>query len=254
MARKRKFSDDELNQLDEGTISVKDLAANKGVTEQSVRMAKYNRSLKLRAKVNQADQNIVNAGITPSTPTPDAPAVSPDSVTPVINYHDAVKGIWQGADTLFFMFSKLSKGALEYDKCTSEEIERLTSVSENNSAVQKLSELGGITTVIMVGTIVGTFGSKIRIRKQIKHDPYNTECKCNECKKLPLQINLKTENTENVGVNKTLVEKTTEKINESREDKNDGTIRLEKNVINSKTLPTEEEVIKRNTGKGLIES
>jgi len=194
VGRKPKESDlitnDDLKNLEDGITTNKEIADRHGIKRQTVDNKVHRKKLKLSFQNKSADPNISKESI-------DSPQVltSPQTTEQVeaqgggvsavpIDATPALKGMWQFVDTMLVMASTLSKGSIEYDKLTDEELDRLATVCNQSPFMRKLALQEGLSGLIIVGTIIGTFGSHIKFKLKKRHKKNDINCMCDDCKKL----------------------------------------------------------------------
>jgi len=189
--RKPKESDlitnEDLKNLDEGITTNKEIADKHGIKRQTVDNKVHRKKLKLTFENKQADPNISKESV-------DSPQVltSPQTTDQVeggvsaipVDATPALKGMWQFVDTMLVMASTLSKGSIEYEKLKDEELDRLATVCNQSPFMRKLALQEGLSGLIIVGTIIGTFGSHIKFNLKRRHKKNDINCMCDDCKKL----------------------------------------------------------------------
>ena len=201
MPRKKKIDvpEEELQQLDNNEISANELAEKYSTTRNYFDNIKHNRKLKTSFQLNLADQSmsqnggLENSGLQQNQPNPDQMLQQNQSAPIMIDYHGAVKGLYQGCDAIFKLIAVMSRGQIEYTNVSDEKLEQLTTITQNDHMIQKVSTMGGISSVITIGAILGTFGGQFKMKKKIKHNENDDKCKCEKCEKVRdiLEKNLK---------------------------------------------------------------
>lgn len=93
-----------------------------------------------------------------------------DNITPQINYDDQVNSLWSSIDMIFGLVAIVSRGKIEYTPLTKEEIQKLTNATKTNGIIQRVSSEGGLSNILMVGTVLFIFKNKIKIVKSDKED------------------------------------------------------------------------------------
>lgn len=179
--------EEELTQLDNNEVSAKDLGEKYEKPRSYFDNLKHRRKLKTSFKLNVADQNIKN---TDNANAPQLEQNSPqlEHAQPApIDYKGAVKGLYKGADSIFKLIAVMSRGQVEYTNVEDHKLDELAEITYNDHAVQKLATMGGISTVVTVGAILGTFGGQFKLKEKVKHDENLAkinECKCAKCEKV----------------------------------------------------------------------
>lgn len=183
MGRKPKVEvpEEELQALDNNELDAKSLGEKYEQPRSYFDNLKHKRKLKTSFALKTADPNIQNNA--PQTENQQAPQLD-HQVAPPIDYHMAVKGLYKGADSIFKLVSVMSRGQVEYINCTDQELDDLANITQNDQAIQKIATMGGVSTIVTVGSIMATFGSKFKIVKKIKHNAKDPNCKCKACENL----------------------------------------------------------------------
>jgi hypothetical protein len=183
MARKAKVDvpEEELEALDNNVMSSQELGEKYSQPRSYFDNVKHRRKLKTSFALKTADPSMSNNQVKDSVPQMEVPSAQGQLGAPQINYHVAVKGLYKGADSIFKIMSVMSRGQVEYTNVTDQQLEDLASVTENDQAIQKIATMGGVSTIVTVGSILGTFGGQFKIKKKIKHDSKNPACKCAKC-------------------------------------------------------------------------
>jgi hypothetical protein len=258
MGRNKKIEvpEEELTALDNNELNAKDLAQKYEQPRSYFDNLKHKRKLKTSFELKTADQSMSNQQMKQPDLNQNTPQEGAE-VAPQINYHMAVKGLYKGADSIFKIMAVMSRGQIEYIGCNDQELEDLANITENDPVIQKVSTFGGVSTVVTISSIVGTFGSKVKFVKKVKHDPNNIDCKCKKCESLRKVFEKDTVNpdekvTDITNVRRNIEEKSkTEKLadditNSFKEDVkvNSAGMIIEKNA---KSPLSEDQVIKQNS-------
>jgi hypothetical protein len=179
--------EEELTQLDNNEVSAKELGEKYEKPRSYFDNLKHKRKLKTSFKLNTADQNIQHTDNTKQQPELNQEMQLEHNIQPPIDYKGAVKGLYKGADSIFKLVAVMSKGQVEYTNVEDQKLDELAEITYNDHAVQKLATMGGVSTIVTVGAILGTFGGQFKIKKKIKHDENLAkinECKCDKCEKV----------------------------------------------------------------------
>lgn len=267
MGRKAKVNvpEEELKALDNNEVTPKDLGEKYEQPRSYFDNIKHRRKLQTSFSLKTADASMSNDQMKQQTPELAQDQTAQGTLgAPQINYHTAVKGLYKGADSIFKLVAVMSKGQLEYTSVSDQQLEDLATVTENDAMIQKVATMGGVSTIVTVGSILGTFGGQFKVKKKIKHDAKNPLCKCDRCEKLrsvfdkdnaePLPEDLKNEEITEITNVKPVIPEVEEKANnekmaseikEAFADKktNSAGMIIEKN---HKPNISESEVLKRN--------
>lgn len=181
MPRKKSLDipEEELTQLDNNEIGAKELSEKYNKPRGYFDNLKHTRKLKTSFTLKESDQALENNDNQPKPNTSDLAK----SEIQMIDYRYAVKGFYKGMDSVLKLGSVLSRGVMEYETLPEEKIQALTDITFNDPMVQKVSTLGGVSTIVTIGAILGTFAPQIKIKKSIKHDSKSDSCKCKKCEK-----------------------------------------------------------------------
>ena len=79
------------------------------------------------------------------------------------------------------LMSVMSRGKLEYTTVPDDELDKLTELTKNDQGVQKVANIQGLSSMIVVGSIAHTFGSRMKIVKEEKHKKDDPKCQCKKC-------------------------------------------------------------------------
>ena len=184
-----KILDEDLNNLDEGITTSQEVADKRGVPVNAVSNKLHRRKEKLKLSFKKKVLNVneipegdyAKEGISDSYKEQGV-----QEVAPILDTKAALKGLWQFVDTAFVMGASMSKGTIEYEKLSDEKLNTLAETCNQSEAMQKLASAGGLSTLVIVGTIIGTFGTAIKYHPNKRHDAkkaLQNLCECNKCLK-----------------------------------------------------------------------
>jgi hypothetical protein len=190
---KTQISEEDLTALDSNEVGAKELSEKYGVDNQYIHNIKHKRKLKTNFKLNLADQamstegavtasenNLISSDQEQQEGSPEAPHIPQ---APQIDPAIAVKGLYKGADMVLKLMAVMSRGKLKYTNVPDDELDKLTELTKNDQGVQKVANIQGLSSIIVVGSIAHTFGSRMELVKEEKHKKDDLNCKCKTCVK-----------------------------------------------------------------------
>ena len=186
----KKITDEDMSNLDEGITTPKDVAENRGVKVGTVHNKQHRAKLKINFENKQADPNITSQN-TLQDNTSQPPTQTPlqnDGVP--LDATQAIKGMLQFIDLGLRMSDTLSKGRIEYDGCSDEELQNCAEVTNQSQMARRIATQEGLSALIIIGTLVGTFGKHLKYNPPKKHKPNDDNCDCNKCKKKNEELEL----------------------------------------------------------------
>lgn len=176
----QKITPDDINNLKEGLTTPKDVAQIRGIKRQTVDNKLHR--LKVEFENKQADPNI-----TSQNTLKDSQGLPPQNTMPLqdngvpLDATEAIKGMLQFIDLGLRMSDTLSKGRIEYEGCSDEELTNCAKVTNTSAIARRIATQEGLSALIIVGTLVGTFGKHLKYHPPLKHKPNDENCKCQRC-------------------------------------------------------------------------
>ena len=179
----KKITDEDMSNLDEGITTPKDVASNRGVKVGTVHNKQHRAKLKINFENKQADPNITSQNtLQDNTSQPPTQTPLQDNGVP-LDATQAIKGMLQFVDLGLRMSDTLTKGRIEYEGCSDEELQNCAEVTNQSQMAKRIATQEGLSALIIVGTLVGTFGKHLKYHAPKKHKPNDDKCECEKCKK-----------------------------------------------------------------------
>lgn len=161
----QKITEEDFQNLEEGITTRTEVAQQKQIPVGAVDNALHTKrsKLKLTFENKKADPNLSNAQNLKEQASIEEIQQSNLAQNQIpLDATEQLKGMWQFMDTVLQMTNMLTKGQIEYSKLSDEELNRLATVSNGSTFMRKVATQEGLSGLIIVGTIVGTFGSHIK--------------------------------------------------------------------------------------------
>lgn len=82
----------------------------------------------------------------------------------------ALEGFFQMIDIGISFAAKMSKGTIEYEGCSKDEIAMMAEQGSKSEAIAGLAQMENMPTWMAIGITVGTYGKHVKIHKKEKED------------------------------------------------------------------------------------